>query len=148
MQAHNLTLGWWGFVSFVGTIKFLVDNRSALMRGTASLRRPHPIDPRKDVALAGRPVFARPVVLLVLAMLVTVVFGLATGGFGTERADWAVGACVDYTDTSVIAIPCDDERAAEGMVLAIIEDVFGCPPGSQYFVEVDRDSIGCLGLPG
>jgi hypothetical protein len=148
MQAHNLTLGWWGFVSFVGTLRFLFENRSALLRGSAALRRPHPIDPRKDVALAGRPVFARPLVLIVLAMMVTIIFGFSTGGFGTERADWTVGACVDYTDTSVIAIPCDGERASEGTVLAIIEDVFSCPPGSLYFVEVDRDSIGCLGPPG
>jgi len=144
MQAHNLTLGWWGLASFVGTIVLLIDNRKVLRRGIGSLRPPLPADPRNDPKLAGRPVFARPSVLLVLAILVVVVVGVVPDGFGIDRDKWEVGACVDYSGTNVIVVPCDDPTA-EGGVLAIIEDVFSCPAEAEYFVDLNSDEVACLG---
>lgn len=144
MQAHNLTLGWWGFESFVGTIVGLIDNRKALRRGTGSLKRPLPADPRIDRKLAGRPVFVRPSVLMVLAILVVVVVGVVTDGFGIDRDQWDVGACVNYSGTNVIVVPCDDPTA-EGSVLAIIDDVFSCPAEADYFVDLNSGEVACLG---
>lgn len=144
MQSHNLTLGWWGFISIAGMIVFLIDNRETFKRGIAELKRPLPADPRNDAKLAGRPVFARPSVLVVLAILVTFVLGVATDGFGIDRDQWEVGTCVTYSETNVIVVQCDDPTAA-GSVLSITEDVFGCPPAAQFFVDLKTGSIACLG---
>jgi hypothetical protein len=144
MQAHNLTLGWWGFVSLPGMMVFMIDNRETFKRGVAQLKRPLPADPKNDVKLAGRPVLARGSVLLVLAILVTTVVGLVTGGFGIERDEWTVGSCIDYEETNVILVPCD-APTAEGRVLAIIEDVFECPPAAGFFVDLKTGSVACLG---
>ena len=144
MQAHNLTLGWWGFVSLPGMIVFMIDNRETFRRGIAQLKRPLPADPKNDVKLAGRPVLARGSVLLVLAILVTTVVGFVTGGFGIDRDEWTVGTCIDYDETNAILVACD-APTAEGSVLAITEDVFKCPPAAEFFVDLKTGSVACLG---
>jgi hypothetical protein len=144
MQAHNLTFGWWGFVSLPAMFVFMIDNRETFKRGIAQLQRPLPADPKNDAKLAGRPVLARGSVLLVLAILVTTVVGLVTGGFGTKRDEWTIGTCIDYEETNVILVPCD-APTAEGSVLAVTEDVFECPPAAEFFVDLKTGSVACLG---
>jgi hypothetical protein len=144
MQAHNLTLGWWGFISLPGMIVFLIDNRETFKAGIAELKRPVPADPKKDAKLAGKPVFARGSVLLVLAILLTIVIGFVTDGFGLDRDDWTVGTCVDYADTNVVIVPCD-APTAEGSVLSITQGVFDCPPTARFFVDLKTGYIACLG---
>jgi hypothetical protein len=144
MQSYNLTFGWWGFISIPGMIVFLIDNRETFRTGVASLKRPLPADPAKDRKLAGRPVFARPSVLLVLAILVTIVVGFVTDGFGINREEWEVGNCVDYEGTNVVVVPCD-APTAEGRVLGITENVFDCPPPAEFFVDLKTGVVACLG---
>ena len=144
MQARNLTLGWWGLLSLPAMIVFMIDNRQAFDRGTAQLRRPLPADPTNDRKLVGRPVLARPSVLLALAILMTTVAAMATGGFGIDREEWTVGTCVAYSETNAISVPCDAPTAA-GSVLAITEDVFACPPATQFFVDLKTGFVACLG---
>ena len=144
MQARNATLGWWGFASFVGTIVYLIDNRWALRRGINSLRPPFPANPLEDRKLLGRMVFARPSVLLVIVIFLGGAVGVVTRGFGIHGDQWEVGACVNYSGTSVIVVPCDDPTW-DDRVLAIIDNVFACPAEADYFVDLDSAGVACLG---
>ncbi|NND02728.1 MAG: hypothetical protein HKN91_08075 [Acidimicrobiia bacterium] len=78
-QARNITRGWWGIVSFFATILYLLRNGWLYSFKKNSVLPPQPSDPIADQVLSGRPVFARPsVVLLTVGFVVLLVVGALT----------------------------------------------------------------------
>lgn len=68
-QARNITRGPWGPISFFATIFYLLKNASSYFTKRNNLAPPRPYDLIADEVLAGRPVFSRPTVLLLVVGL-------------------------------------------------------------------------------
>jgi hypothetical protein len=76
-QARNITRGPWGIVSFFATIWYLITNSTGYY--SKSKLHPSPADPIIDASLRGRSIFARPTVLVSLAIVGFIGFAVFGG---------------------------------------------------------------------
>jgi hypothetical protein len=60
-----------------------------------------------------------------------------------EAADWRVGACVVFEGSIANPVPCGSTEH-DATVTRIVASETACPDTTEWWVEVDDQSVACL----
>ena len=154
MANRSLWTGWWGIVSFIVNVGYVLGNAGTLLRH-GLLRSPRggqgTLDP-------GRAMFLRSGVL-VLAAVVAICVSAAVSAAGANNsysgsgyvapaappappiADWEEGACVALSGSTARPVPCTSPH--DGTVVLRTYSEFACPQGTDGTV-IDSGFTYCI----
>ena len=162
---RSLWTGWWGMISFVVNIGYVLGNAGTLLR-IGTLAKPRggfgTMDP-------GRPMLLRSGALVLAAIVAIGVGGAAssskpdhtysnggyvapvtpadtssgldTGPSSLQNGGWQLGACVSVSGSTAHPVPCTDPH--EGIVLMRTAYAANCPPQTDGTV-VDGGFTYCV----